>query len=117
MKPFEHLRGASRRGPFSPGMSGTFVFSLFNTQFFIFYFFLVPAASPSPVICVFCIPDAPAGPTGAGRLFLPASLLRPKIPILSEKRRHADVRNLSFFGFIASHHPRIATFPSRTVLW
>src|SRR5712664_2780534 len=44
MKPFEYLPGASRRGPFSPGMSGTFAFSLFNTQFFNFYFLLVPAA-------------------------------------------------------------------------
>jgi|SRR5712664_1471963 len=42
MKPFEYLRGASRRGPFSPGMSGTFAFSLLNTQFFILYFLLVP---------------------------------------------------------------------------
>jgi hypothetical protein len=75
MKPFEYLPGASRPGPFSPGMSGTFVFSLSNIQFFNSYFLLVPAASPSPVICVFCIPDAPAGPTGAGRLSLPALAL------------------------------------------
>jgi hypothetical protein len=56
MKPFKYLLGASRRGPFTPGMSETLAFSLFNAQFFIFYFFLVPAASPSPAIWVFCIP-------------------------------------------------------------
>src|SRR5216684_5388058 len=34
-------------------------------------------------------------PNAAGRLFLPLSLLRSKIPIRSERRRPADVRNLS----------------------
>src|SRR6266568_1463466 len=31
--------------------------------------------APPPVICVVCIPDDLTGPSGAGRRFLPASLL------------------------------------------
>jgi hypothetical protein len=42
------------------------------------------------------MPPPSAIPNEAGRLFLPASLLRSKIPIRSEDGRPANVRNLSY---------------------
>ena len=50
----------------------------------------VLAALAPPVVRAFCVPDGFAGANGASRLFLPASLLRSKIPIQSESGRLAQ---------------------------
>ena len=60
------------------------------------------------VICIIGISDGFAGPNEAGRLLLPLSLLRSKVPTLSESDRPADVRNLSL-SFLGLHSEDLGT--------